>query len=89
MPSGGDNVPRAQVAVDDDPDDVDAVFDGVEVLELPDEPPDEPPDESEDEVDEEVEVDEPPSFFFVSPEPAPSEAAGVDALLDAARESVL
>ena len=75
--------------MDDDPDDVDAVFDGVEVLELPDELPDEPPDESEDEVDEEVEVDEPPSFFFVSPEPAPSVAAGVDALLDAARESVL
>ena len=62
---------------DDDPEDVDAVFDGVDVLE--------PLDDSED-----VEVDDdPPSFFFVSPEPAPSEAAGVEALLDAARESVL
>ncbi len=51
---------------DDDPEDVDAVFDGVDVLE--------PLDDSED-----VEVDDdPPSFFFVSPEPAPSEAAGVE-----------
>ena len=78
--SGGDNVLRAQVAVDDDPDDdpedVDAVFAGVDVLE--------PLDDSDAEVD-----DDPPSFFFVSPEPAPSEATGVEAPLDAARESVL
>jgi len=68
------------VAVDDDPDDdpedVDAVFAGVDVLE--------PLDDSDAEVD-----DDPPSFLFVSPEPAPSEAAGVEAPLDAARESVL
>ena len=66
---------------DDDPEDVDAVFDGVDVLE--------PLDDSEDvEVDVEVD-DDPPSFCFVSPEPAPSEVAGVEALLEAARESVL
>jgi hypothetical protein len=64
-----------------EPDDVDTVFDGVGVLE----PPDAPPDESE----EEDEEDEDAPSFFVSPEPVPSEAAGVEALLAAARESVL
>ena len=68
---------------DDDPEDVDAVFDGVDVLE--------PLDDSDDvEVDVDVDVDDdPPSFCFVSPELVPSEAAGVEALLAAARESVL
>ena len=90
--SGGDNVLRAQVAVDDDPDDdpedVDAVFAGVDVLE----PLDDGVEELDvvDEVDvlevvsDEV-VDDPPSFL-PSPEPP---AAGAEALLAVERESVL
>ena len=74
-------------ALEDDPDEpeppdvvaaVDCFVDVLEVLEVL-----EAPDES-DEVDEAA-----ASFFLGSPEPEPSVAAGVDALLAAARESVL
>ena len=81
-PSGGDNVPRAQVAVDDgldvdEPDVLDEEVEDVEVL------------EEVDVLDGVVESDDvvDPLSFFVSPEPLP--AAAAEAVLAAARESVL
>ena len=84
-PSGGDNVPRAQVAVDDvldvdEPDVLDEDDEEVEDAEVPEEV---------DVLDGVVESDDvvDPLSFFVSPEPFP--AAAAEAVLAAARESVL
>lgn len=81
-PSGGDNVPRAQVAVDDvldvdEPDVLDEEVEDADVL------------EEVDVLDGVVESDDvvDPLSFFVSPEPLP--AAAAEAVLAAARESVL
>ena len=78
-PSGGDNAPRAQVAVDDvlDDDEPEAPDEGDEGVEAVDEV-----DVLEAESDDVVDVES----FFVSPDPP---AAGVEAVLADARESVL
>jgi hypothetical protein len=75
---GGDNVPAVQEAVDELPED------GVEVDDVEEEPDVDEPEESDEDVEDVEELS-----FFDPPSADADSVAGLDPLLDEARESVL